>query len=63
MSRMDFGQPGDPSGCYMPREWWRPHRAPPNTHPNPLSGYSEDYPDPEDIEAELENSVGLGEQP
>lgn len=25
--RIDFGKPGDPSGCYMPREWWRP--APP----------------------------------
>lgn len=22
--------------------------APPNTHPNPLSGYSEDYADPDD---------------
>lgn len=34
-------------------------KAPPNTHPNPLSGHSEDYPDPDEIEAELERSVGM----
>lgn len=24
MSRMDYGKPGDPSGCYLPREWRSP---------------------------------------
>lgn len=37
--------------------------APPNTHPNPLSGHSEDYPDPEDLEAELEARASLEAHP
>jgi len=25
--RMDYGKPGDPSGCYFPREWRSPCRS------------------------------------
>jgi hypothetical protein len=34
----------DHDASFDGKRWW----APPNTHPNPLSGLSEDYPDPED---------------